>query len=362
MPFDSPTIAELREQARADVAAKLGLGPLLPKSVLGVLADVEAALAFGVHEHLVHVAKQSPPREESDSESLDEWGLALGIPRDQPQPASGDVLFSGTNSTVVPAGTALARADGAQFALAADLTLGPGPTAGVVQALEAGPNGNTPAATELSFTSPIAGVNSTAEVDVDGLTGGTPLQSDASYLAELRDRLSNPPLGGAVADYVLWAKEVPGVTRVFPQPALLGLGTVGVVILADDDPSGPIPPPSLVTAVQDLLDDGFHAPVGVAVTVYAPIAVPLDPTIELIGIDTAAVRAAVAANLESLLRSGLRNDGTAVNAPGATIPLSLIREAISTAPGEDDHDLTLPAADVVLADGEIAVLGTITWV
>ena len=47
--------------------------------------------------------------------------------------------------------------------------------------------------------------------------------------------------------------------------------------------------------------------------------------------------------------------------PGGTVLLSHLREAISIAAGEADHALTIPAANVTHATGELAVLGTITW-
>jgi uncharacterized phage protein gp47/JayE len=89
------------------------------------------------------------------------------------------------------------------------------------------------------------------------------------------------------------------------------------------------------------------------VTVVAPVAVPLDLTITGLTPDTAAVRAAIEAEIIDLLRREA--------VPGGTILLSHLREAISIAAGEADHALTIPAANVTHATGELAVLGTITW-
>ena len=71
------------------------------------------------------------------------------------------------------------------------------------------------------------------------------------------------------------------------------------------------------------------------------------------------MRAVVEAELEDLLtREGEVDDGSG----SGTILLSHIREAISVATGETDHTLTAPAADVTFSLGEIAVMGTVTWV
>ncbi|MCY1370952.1 hypothetical protein D9M69_580730 [compost metagenome] len=61
----------------------------------------------------------------------------------------------------------------------------------------------------------------------------------------------------------------------------------------------------------------------------------------------------VASALQDLLRREAK--------PGGTILRTHIAEAISTAVGETDHLLQLPAANVTHAAGEMAVFGSITW-
>ena len=103
-------------------------------------------------------------------------------------------------------------------------------------------------------------------------------------------------------------------------------------------------------AVQDYIDE--RRPVTAQVTVLAPVAVPLALTIALTP-DTTAVRAAVTAELQDLLRRDAK--------PGGTILISRIREAISVSAGEQNHVLTVPSVDVTHAAGEMPTLGTITW-
>ena len=47
--------------------------------------------------------------------------------------------------------------------------------------------------------------------------------------------------------------------------------------------------------------------------------------------------------------------------PGGTLLVSHIREAISTAQGETDHELTSPTADVTVQATQITTLGTVTF-
>lgn len=86
--------------------------------------------------------------------------------------------------------------------------------------------------------------------------------------------------------------------------------------------------------------------------VVAPALEPVDIVLTVTP-DTAAVRAAVEAKLAETIR--------AEAAPGQTLLRTHLSAAISAAAGEIDHVLTQPAANVAMASGELAVLGTITW-
>lgn len=69
--------------------------------------------------------------------------------------------------------------------------------------------------------------------------------------------------------------------------------------------------------------------------------------------DTEEIRAAVAAELDSLmLRDGV---------PNGKIYVSRISEAISIATGELAHQLTAPTQDITMGDTELPVVGEITW-
>ncbi len=69
--------------------------------------------------------------------------------------------------------------------------------------------------------------------------------------------------------------------------------------------------------------------------------------------NTAAVQAAVQANLEDLL--------TREGGPGQTLYTSRISEAISLSSAEARHRLNIPAADTTAGQTEVHVLGTITF-
>jgi len=102
--------------------------------------------------------------------------------------------------------------------------------------------------------------------DVDGIDD----ESDESLLNRYWEKIENSPGPGNNADYIRWAKEVPGVGNVLPEPLWKGYGTVRVVILT---PEGKQAPQSLVDEVQELIDPGARglgegkAPPGAKVTI-----------------------------------------------------------------------------------------------
>jgi uncharacterized phage protein gp47/JayE len=186
-------------------------------------------------------------------------------------------------------------------------------------------------------------------VEPEGLVGGSDVESDESLLERLLFRIRKPPQGGAAHDYEAWAREVPGVTRVWVYPLWMGVGTVGVFFVRDGD-DDVIPSPAEVATVQAHIE--ARRPVTAEVYVLAPTPRPVNVRLRVTP-DTPEVRTAVEAELRDLVR----REGQ----PGSVLLRSHITEAISLASGEFDHMLEAPAGDVVTQPGEMPVLGTVTW-
>ncbi len=351
-PFDRPTLAELREQSASDAAARFGLSALLPRSALLVLSEQLAGVAHGLHGHLEWLSR-AIFADSAEALELERLASVHGVFRKAAAFAEGTVTITGPEGTLIPAETFLRRADGVRYRTETEqeIPLGGGGTAAlVIVADEPGTLGNAAEAVELTFATVIGGVDTTATVDAPGLAGGAERESDLRLRERLLQRLRNPPQSGAAADYERWALEVSGVTRAFVLALNRGPGTVDLTFAVDDDPDGPFPSAAKVAEVQAYID-GLK-PVTADVVVFEPAPAPLNPTIEIVP-DTTKVREAVTAALEDLIR---REAG-----PGATLLLSHVREAISTAPGETDHTLVIPFADTPIASGALGTLGTVTW-
>jgi uncharacterized phage protein gp47/JayE len=349
MLFKRPTLAELIGRIAADIESRLpGADARLRRNVLNVLARAQAGAAHELHGHIAWLSNQVI-YDTAEDEILERWASIWGITRKPAAAAKGSVVCSGTTGSVILTGTLFQRSDGAEFTTDLEATLVAGSATLAVTAVVPGTVGNSEPASSLTLVNPIAGVNSTATVAAEGIAGGTDVEDYDSLRARLLARIQQPPHGGTASDYVMWALEVPGVTRAWVYPHYTGIGTVGVFIVNDDaDPI--IPDTVTIQAAQAHID--ARRPVTAQVTVYAPIAAPLPLTIAVVP-NSAAVRLAVT----EAVRDYLAREAI----PGGTINLSRLREAISAADGELSHTLTAPTADVTHPVGHLATIGVITW-
>lgn len=366
MAFTRPSLTAIRDRVEADFKSGLSLSTILARSFIKVLSAVIAGVSHTLHGHLQDfISKQFFP-DMADEEYLVRWATVFGLDRLAATYAEVNITITGTDTTVVPAGTVFRRSDGFEYATKDEVTIGAsvsGEVEAVLVATETGDSGNIDDGSTVSLTSPISGVDSDATVD-STVIEGEDQETIEALRTRLVERIQAPPAGGTVADYIAFAKTVVGVTRVWVLPAYYGQGTVGISFVEDDeDPI--IPDSAKVDEVQAAIDE--QKPVTADATVFAPIASAMDPEIQLKP-NTSDVRAAVTAELEDLIfrEAQVRNavdpdqvaDGVQFD---GIIPLSKINEAISIATGEEDHVLLSPTSNPQPSEGGILTLGTITF-
>lgn len=350
MPFNRSTPQDILQRAQAEIDDELpGADARLRRSVELVIARVVTGMFYELYAYQDYISQQFLISTAED-ENLDRLGGEYKIPRNLPTPAIGNVIFNGTNGTVIPATTLVQRADNVEFTVNADVTIASGTATAAVTAVVVGSAGNSVASTIISLESPITGITGNGAVDSAGLSGGADLETGDEYRIRLLARRQQPPMGGAKYDYVAWAKLVNGVTRVWPYPLQLGLGTVEVIFVCDNNPISIIPTSDVVAAVQAQIN--ALAPETAVVTVIAPTANPQNFTIHL-NPNTLVVQTAVQAELADFFAREA--------VPGGTLYLSRINEAIGVATGDFDHVLITPTANIVSSFGVIPTLGTITW-
>lgn len=349
MPFQRPTLAGLVDRAQQDFVSRLELnGAVLRRSVVRVLSRVVAGAAHMLHGHLDWGARQLFA-DTAEEDALVRQAALYGVDRKPAAYAYGSVDITGEDGTVIPLDTRLIRADGVVYVVDSEGTIDAGTASVSAATLLAGAEGNADEGVALSFESPVAGADAGALVGAGGISGGADEEDVEALRGRLVARLRSSPQGGTASDYVTWALEVPGVTRAWVYPREMGAGTVILRFVRDDDASL-IPDSGEVATVQAYVD--ALRPATAAVTVAAPVAAPLAFTLAVVP-NTTAVKAAVEAELEDLLRREA--------SPGAALPISRIRTAIGNADGLTDYTLTTPSATVSPSAGQLITLGVITW-
>ncbi|WP_186372817.1 baseplate J/gp47 family protein, partial [Yersinia aleksiciae] len=153
---------------------------------------------------------QSTPYNATD-EYLAAWAALKDVFRKPANPATcPTVEFSGTTGRVITAGSLLNRADGYQYRLDHEVTLGAGGTAtGSIMAVlpsvlddtsGGGVAGNADAGTSLTLDIAIDGVLSVATAIVK-ISGGADIESEDAFRSRMLLAYQNTPQGGNDTDY-----------------------------------------------------------------------------------------------------------------------------------------------------------------
>ena len=435
MSLDLPeTASEVEARSKADVQRELAQSnPFLKNSWLGAIVTAAANRIFDFYLQLNAAIRESFP-DTATGEFLTRWAAIWGKTLIAASKSSGNVVATGTATSVVPSGTTMtvtgvgdfirtsAATISAQVLNVVDFTrvgqtatakfasshnlangvsvthagasnseyngtfvitvtaddeyeftvigtppdeLGTSATASFttasvpIESVDFGAAVNLDAGTQLSLQSPIIGVDDTLTVDFGELGGGTDQEIEASLRDRLLDRIQNPVAHFNVSDITEKAKEIAGVTRVFVQEITPAVGQVTIFFMRDND-DNPIPTASEVTTVKDQILTIKPANTGDAdVIVSAPTGVSVDFTFTALTPNTSTMRTAITANLEQFF-----DESTEV---GVNVDEDAYRSAIfntvDTVTGDlvSTFTLSAPSGDVVIAAGEIGILGNVVY-
>ncbi len=374
--FNIPPLGDLIERARSRFRINLpGSDAHLWPNNINPTAKVIGGMTHEVFGFADYIQRQKFALT-ADGENLDMHGEEFGLARRPAAPARGFVTVTALSATSIAAAAIFRRLDGIEYRA---VNGGSIPGAGTLEieviATSDGKTTSAIAGTDLEIVSGFTGDDTaTAEVSTAAIAGGFDVEPDGAYftsdLGTFRGRIlfrkRNPPHGGAAHDYVQWAAEVSGVTRVFVERRWAGVGTVRVFPLMDDLFVDGIPDGANVARVADFIDR--VCPAGASVTVSAPVARVVDVSVAGLSPNTSAVQAAVTAELSSAFRrlSRVAGGDVAIGAmPYLASPTSFSRswiwQAVANASGEDRHILSTPTSDTALSAGEIATIGEIAF-
>lgn len=377
MGFAIPSLGDLVARARHAFRAHLpGSDAWLPINNIYASARVIAGAVHEVFGFADYIAKQKFALT-ADSHNLDLHGEELGLSRRPAAPARGVIRLTTTAAVAVVDGALFRRIDGIEYrALAAGSLPGSGTLDIDAIATTDGRATTAIAETPLEI---VSGVTSdgdvTAAVAAAGIIGGTDVEADGTPFSPepgtFRERIlfrkRYPPHGGNASDYVMWAGQLSGVSRVYVERLWSGPGTVRVFVLMDDLYAHGLPPAAEIARVADHIE--LYRPTGALVTVSAPDPVAVDVTVSGLTPDTTAMREEVLTELRATFRrlsrvagSDTPHGGMPFLATPTSFSRSWIWQAIANASGEERHVLTAPTQDVALTPGQIAVLGNVQFV
>lgn len=362
MAFNRPTLQQIADRIISDFQSRITNGSsLLRRSFVKIASRVYAGALHLLYGYLSWIKDQIFATT-ADTDDLNTHGNEVSIIRIAAIKATGSGVATGTDGINIPAGSELQSGEGKIYLVDLDAVIAGGAANIDFTAQTADAASNDDGGIELTFVSPISGVNTIVTVDSSGITGGADEEDDDSYRERILARKRTPPHGGTEFDYVNWCKEVSGVTRVWTFPQYQGAGTIGVAFVRDNDIDTFIPDEAERNEVYNYLlshtDPISGDTIGVPVTAQPGLFV-LELTSLTINIqiaifpNTSTVRASVISKITDFI--------DAEGGPGETLYLSRLSEVISQAVDEERHRIISPASDVTVAVTQVPVIGTITF-
>lgn len=211
---------------------------------------------------------------------------------------------------------------------------------------------------ELFFTGSIVGVDTSAFVQYDGLTGGEDIESDDNFKERYLYAYQHPVSYFNVAQITTKCQEINGVTRVFVKEITPDVGQVTIYFTRDND-TNPIPSGSQVATVKSKLMEIKPAHVDINdVIVKAPIPKVINFHFNFLDPDNQSMRDAIKASLQAFFRE--------VPIVGQSLSKNSYTSAIyytvepSTGQTINNFVLAYPIGDILVNDDEIAICGEIT--
>lgn len=292
----------------------------------------------------------------SYGEYIDRRCAEVGMTRKPATKAVGKVVFTGTTGSYIPAGTQVTT-NGVEpilFETDSEYAIGPDGTAiADVTAVEAGVKGNVSIGKVTVLTQYLSGISSvTNAINFDG---GSDIETDTDLLARYFIRMQTPATSGNIYEYQQWALSVPGIGAAKVFPLWDGNGTVKVTLL---DTEKTPPDETIIDDVRTYIES--VRPIGATVTVQGATAVPIDITASLVlepNVTIEDTQEDILLALKEYLAELAYND------PICRIS-QIANHILDSSYVLDYMDLTIndQTGNLVIADGEVAVLGTVNFV
>jgi uncharacterized phage protein gp47/JayE len=357
-----PTVAAIRDQIIADIEGRIGQTvPTLPKAFFRVLATALAGAIALLYRFGAWVYDQIFPQT-AGAEALTRIGEQYGIVRSPSVAAILTATATGTTGTIIQAGT-LWQAGGIVYRQQADAEIIAGTTTISIEAQTTGDATNQAAGSILGLVTPVAGVDTDATV-ASTTTTGEDAEAVETYRARIMTRLSRRPQGGASADYVTWALEVPGIVKAFAFRTAPGDVTVYPLVALSGTR---IPDAGKLAEVAAYLQDTHRRPLCADVYAVAMTERTISVTVATLQPNTVEMRQAIEAAWTALMLRRFPLQYTdEVNPTNYISASDLFGEASGAGARTVEFSMYIdgtvpPITYHALANNEIAKLETVTW-
>jgi uncharacterized phage protein gp47/JayE len=256
MAFTIPTREQIFSAFIADYASAQPTKNVSRGSDPYRLGRVVSGAIWAIGAKLLYFVKQALP-DTAIGSFLDRWGNVYSFPRLQPTGATGDDILTvtGTAGASVPEGTELAHADGTLYEVSTvgAVVGGDGSVVVSIAATSKGLATNKGEGEILTFTEAPTDVDAEATL-TDNLRDGIDLESDAAYAVRLLAHVGDPPEGGAIHDYVEWAKSIAGVSEAYVWAHRNGTRTIDLAVLGSGTGEARVCSETVQAAVEDYIE------------------------------------------------------------------------------------------------------------
>ena len=344
--MDRPSILQIYERVDQD------LGPKLKHSSKSIFAKAISACSHLLHAYAEEKSKNLHPLR-ATGEVLNEWAsIFLEKGRKEPSKAKGVIQVRSTSELTLPKGTVFRFGD-IEFLTDKDELIQAEQeipvTARVAQQIQLIPKGM------VLITDTIPGLETSAKVVSMGR--GSNQESDESLKERVLERVRNPPQGGSPQDYIVWAKEVPGVTRAWVAPRFHGLGNVALAFVCDDN--GGVSTEQVKTALENKMKE-----VAPAAANFIPYSLEAEPIHFIIKADPVSIKPQVELELANLIKKVsepvLLGENCFINSrrrkTTGVLPVSEIHEVLALIP-KRSYKLVYPLQDIQVSEGKIFTFG-----
>lgn len=275
----------------------------------------------------------------------------FGITRKSGTLATGQVTFTGTETTPIPIGTTVQTPGGLRYTTTASGVITGGISTVNIQASGIGTAYNVPANTIIQVPTTISGI--TGVSNSVPVTGGTEIETDAALLQRLLAQVQTPSTSGNSAHYINWALSVAGIGAAEVFPLWNGAGTVKVCAI--DSNMQPLTS-DLLTALSTNVE--AQRPIGATVTYESAAALPIDISVNVVR-DTAYTQEQILAALTTSIVNYLKSIAFKQN----YVSYAVIGSLVLATPGVTDYSaLTVNggAVNVIIGSEQVATQGTMT--